>query len=73
MSDTPESTERKEVHHFNHTESDRDVSVEISQGQSGKVGFTVKAYGASVAEAFAKAKDGVESVRDYLADEGEEG
>lgn len=43
-----------EVHTYQHndpTPDERMVSVELSQGQSGKRGCTVKAYGATVEDA----------------------
>jgi hypothetical protein len=48
----------EEQHIYNHRPTepdDRLVSVEFSQGQSGKRGCTVKAYGEDVADALAKA------------------
>ena len=49
---------RSEVHYYQHgsqEEDERMVSVELTQGQSGKRGCTVKAYGPDVTTAMARA------------------
>jgi len=61
-----------EVHHYQHRAEEADdrlISVEFSQGQSGKIGTTVKAYGPTVESAIEKATDAFAQARNYISDE----
>ena len=65
-------TERTEVHHYQHSAPEQDermVSVELTQGQSGKRGCTVKAYGPTVAVAMQRAKEGFVSATQTIEEE----
>ena len=64
-------SERSEVHHIQHRAEEADdrlISVEFSQGQSGKIGTTVKAYGPTVDSAILKAIEAFGRARDYIAE-----
>jgi hypothetical protein len=63
------SEERTEVHHYQHSDPEPDermVSVELTQGQSGKRGVTVKAYGPDVVTAAQRAGSAFDRAIEYI-------
>ena len=59
-----------EVHHYHHDDTNKaPLSVEISRNAKGEYSYSIKAYGATIEEAYVACKDGVVLVEGRLQHE----